>query len=54
MIVVGIVMFVWSRNEKKKFNIAVVDTMHAEREDQINAQAEAILRAEEMKKERGL
>jgi len=51
---VGVAMFIWSRNEKKKFNFAVEDNIHAEREAQINMQAEAILRAEELKKDQGL
>ena len=51
---VGVAMFFWSRNEKKTFNLAVQDNIVAEREDQINMQAEAILRAEKMKKDQGL
>jgi len=51
---VGVAMFLWSRKEKKTFNLAVQDGIVAEREDQINMQAEAILRAEKMKKDQGL
>lgn len=51
MAAVGVAMFLWSRKEKKTFNLAVQDGVAAEREDQINIQAEAIMRAEKMKKD---
>ena len=51
---VGVAMFFWSRKEKKTFNLAVEDGIAQEREDQINMQAEAILRAEQLKKDQGL
>jgi len=51
---VAILMFSWSRREKKRYLQAVKDGIAEEREDQINIHAEAILRAEEMKKQQGL
>jgi len=58
IIVLGIGMNIWARKERKTFGIALADHEAAQeanaREDQINIQAEAILRAEQLKKERGL
>lgn len=54
LVIIGLGMFFWSRKERQKFDIAVADADHAMKEEQINMQAEAILRAEQLKKERGL
>jgi len=51
---IGVAMFLWARRTDKAFAQALAVQDEIRREDSINAQAEAILRAEEMKKERGL
>ena len=51
-------MHVWSRKERETFFIALADQEASDqavaREEQINIQAEAILRAEEIKKDRSV
>ena len=54
----GVAMHVWSRKEREKFSVALADQEANDdaiaREEQVKIHAEAILRAEEMKKDKAV
>jgi len=51
---VGIAMFVWARRTNEKLSAAIVSSITSAREEQVNIQAEAILRADSIKRDKEL